>query len=357
MRNIKTDNKNNGFKTLKEIIYNDVDNSSKSEKGRKKLIEILRNVGKGSEESLEEFMPPEPEIPNHTYNNIGINWDEDWDSEDDLQINNPITYDELNMIDWPLHVFDSYSKSVANGARDYDIFTWHKVTRKAIKGYLKIEGELDYYDEDVYLALMKLSSEQQFASKALRLSSWNAILEELKWSRGGKNYWKLEKALTRLTSITLETNIFYMSNLSTYEFRRFHILDRLSLSMESSPRYVEVDWGNTIANNIIGKLNKKKNIRPLNFDIYLQLKSPEAKKLFRVIDKRLFLRDRAELPFNYIAHSVLGISPQRRHEYIKRNICKFMDELVDLGVISAYGIKANEKKDKLMIRFAKLKSV
>lgn len=269
-----------------------------------------------------------------------------WDN-----LESKITYDELNIIDWPLHVFDSDITAQAIKERQYTISTYNKNNRNALQGNLLIEGNLNYYDEDVLLALMKISSRDNFASKTITLTTLNDLLKILKWTRGGKNYIKVMSSLERLASLTIKTDIYYNRIKSTYEQRLYHILERVSDHKTEAPRYVEIVWDSTFYLSLMANKGQAKLIRPLNYETYLSLEDSLTKKLYRIMDKRMFKFDMGLISLPYLCYTILGISITKPLNKIRYILKPALEELLDNTIIKGYDIVQEPKTGKAALRF------
>jgi len=267
------------------------------------------------------------------------------------QAESKTTYDELNIIDWPLHVFDNEIVSKMTKERSYVINTYNKINRNSLQGNLIIEGNLKYYDEDVLLALMKISSRDNFASKIITLTTLNDLLKILKWTRAGKSYAKVMDSLKRLVTLTIETNIYYNRQKETYEERKYHILERISDHKTEAPRYVEIVWDSTFYLSLMSSQGKPKLIRPLDYDTYLSLDDPLSKKLYRIMDKKMYKFDMGLIPLTYLCYTILGVSNTKPLTKLRFMLKPALEELLDSKIIKGYDVIQEHRTGQLALTF------
>ena len=255
------------------------------------------------------------------------------------------TFDELNLIDWPLAIFGNDLDSVSKEGRTYHITSRDKISHRQISGFLRIyfisdesTNSLMSYDEDVLLALMSLAGEKLFGQKVMVLNNKNELLDRLGWSRIGRNYQKLQGSFRRLVGLTIETNLFYNKRYLKFEDRLFHIIDRITLFKDSYK--MEIEWSDTIWDSI-----SFNNFRPLNYSLYLKIKEPGAKKLFRVLDKRFYKRKQVEIPVEYLCINIIGMHHSKSINQMTKLLMKYSAALVDINYLGAFSIRKHDNKN------------
>lgn len=274
-----------------------------------------------------------------------------------------ITYDELNLIEYPLMLFgeNEIEEAKQTRVREYTITAWDKGKSKhLLQGYVKIYGISDNlrnflypYEEEVLLELIKISSETYFKSKVIELENINLLLERMSWKRCGKNYYKLKEAFLHLTGITIDTNLFWNRKVEAYERRIFHIIDRISSDRfghknpnkrNAGKRIVEIEWSETIYNSFIAG-----NIKPLNLTFYKSLESPVAKRLYRVIDRRFYKKATVKIPVAHLGINILGIGPKVLLQQMEEVISKHCEELVAKNYLRSFNFETDDRGRRIFV--------
>jgi hypothetical protein len=273
------------------------------------------------------------------------------------------TFDELNLVDMPLAIFGEDLLFSEQKERTHQIRVRNRINGHPLNGYVKINylkdddiSSLGDYDEDVLLALISLASDKYFASQTMLFKSRNEILDKLQWQRNNFYYKRLDGALKRLAGILIETDIFFNKMIGVYEKRIFHLIDRISSDRKifnnsknvrkQGVYAVEIVWSSTLFVSLTSKY-----LRPLNFSLYLKIKNPASKKLYRVLDKRLYKTTRCKIPLEYLAINILGIHPSRSSKEMSKMIKKYADELIKVGYLKVCIIDMRNSKN--MIYFFK----
>lgn len=261
------------------------------------------------------------------------------------------TIDELNLIDWPLAVFDDVEYEETS-LREYRILLRNRISHRPSIGYLKIwtiddkgSSMLHFYDEDVLLGLLKLYIETYNNSIYMKIHNMTEFCKILGWAKGGYSNNKIIEALKRLTGLMFETDMWWDNKEYRYITRGFHIIDSYNIyKNKKGISSIGIKWSDTIFLSIKGK-----NVRPLNYDIYLSIKQPGARKLYRILDKRLYIKTKGQIPFEYLARNMLGIPQTKSRNYCEKIIKKYADELLNIGYLFRY--KIEDYKDKYVFMF------
>lgn len=262
------------------------------------------------------------------------------------------SYDELNLVDWPLLLAsnDEIEKYEESSLRQYTMVMKARNSRAIRKGYLKIytssilgSSFLKPHDEDVLYALIGLAAKTFFQSRKMRFTNANEILMALGWSRGGKNYTKLQGSITRIAGITLETDLFYEKERNLYETRVFHLIDRVSMNQhfledgkERKKNAVEIEWSETFHKSLHSGY-----VRPFDYAFWSKLPSAGTKRLFRILDKRLYNKSTAEIPLSHLGLNMMGYHPSNSLRFIEGEVQKFAKKLVDLEFIESFAFDSN----------------
>jgi hypothetical protein len=202
-------------------------------------------------------------------------------------------------------------------------------------------------DEDIILVLLELTKEQGFKSRTIEFSRYE-IVRRLKgslWSPSGEDYRRIQSALDRLVGVTIYADRWYDLSKRSFGAIRFHILEKVVLHdeapgrkrlMQPPFRLSSITWDESIFRSF-----QNGYIKNLDLDRYFALKSPIARRLYRLLDKRFYDgKPQFEISLRLLAYENLGLS--RNYEYdshIKAKMKKAHDELVANGCISGYDFR------------------
>lgn len=266
-----------------------------------------------------------------------------------MLISPAVAFDEINLIDYPLSIFGKYlERPIDKAPRITNISIYNKNLKKPINGYVKVNFLNDSHtqyllpqDEDVILALSELTVKSPLDSPEIEFPSLSYIFNALGWKRYGDNYTRILESFKRLRGITIETDVYYDKKSKTYGYQLFGILSAVYVAKIAID---EVDVGSIKrANNvrviwdpIIWKSFKDGNYKYINMNIYRALDTPGARKLYRILDKRFYMKTAVKLPIDYLGEKILSLDNKRGTYYYKRFISKYADELVRVNYISQY---------------------
>lgn len=142
-------------------------------------------------------------------------------------------------------------------------------------------------DQDVFVAVMELVARRGGLPENGEIEfSLNELLRILRKSRGGKSYGALKESLLRIAFTGIEShNSFYSASMKSYIEDTFRIWDVRFADYEStgggsSSRHT-LKFHDVFVNNYFAHYLKN-----LDTDLYWSLKSPIAKRLYRLIDQK-----------------------------------------------------------------------
>lgn len=142
-------------------------------------------------------------------------------------------------------------------------------------------------DQDVFVAVMELVARRGGLPESGEIEfSLNELLRTLRKSRGGKSYEALKESLLRIAFTGIESqNSFYSAAMKSYIEDTFRIWDVRFADYEavgggSSSRHT-LKFHDVFVNNYFAHYLKN-----LDTDLYWSLKSPIAKRLYRLIDQK-----------------------------------------------------------------------
>ncbi|WP_425395421.1 replication initiator protein A [Aeoliella sp.] len=243
--------------------------------------------------------------------------------------------DELNLAEFPLAaICNRYldgTKTVV-----FEDTVWDDEKRKRLPRKLTISGSDRFglptaKDDDVLLACVQLSSLGNFTQREVHFSRYE-LLKLLRWPDETRYYRRLATSLRRWKGLTVYSDrAFYDKARRSWVNRDFGIFDNLYIYErdEVDKREASADsW--LVWNEVVFGSFSAGYLKKLDWDLYLRLKDPVAKRLYRFLDKRFYHSDRLVLDLNELAFNKVRVSPNYNTAQAKRALMKGIRELEHL---------------------------
>lgn len=207
-----------------------------------------------------------------------------------------------------------------------------KRRRTYVPRELSISGSDKYglptaQDDDVLLACFQLTKLQGFRSRELIFSRYE-VLKLLNWTLESHYYRRVKTSLRRWKGVTVYSDRnFWDGAAGGFVDRDFGIIDELRLlereREEPSKRRSSLVWS-----EFIWQSCQAGYIKDLDWQFYLGLESPVAKRLYRFLDKR-FWRDQSRFLFDLreLAFRHVGMSAKQDNYDLIRELGKGIAEL------------------------------
>ena len=241
-------------------------------------------------------------------------------------------FDELNLAEFPMASISSRfldsTKTIV-----FDDEVWDRDKKKRVPRNLTLSGSDRYglptaKDDDVLLACIQLSSFSDFKLRDVSFSRYE-LLKLLRLPDSTKNYRRISDSLRRWTGLTVYSNrAFYDKQRNSWVNKDFGIFDNLFIyereSEEGSlaPASSWFRWNETIFESFQAGYLKR-----IDWDLYLRLKSPVAKRLYRFLDKRFYHGGKVEIDLHELAIRKVRLSPNGTASQLKRELSKGISEL------------------------------
>ena len=259
--------------------------------------------------------------------------------------------EELNLVEFPLVLLAKSSpgqKTMVSQDVIFDKSQGAHVNRKCtVTGSYKW-GLPNYYDMDVLLALMKLTNEQhRFRERTVNFSLYG-LRKQLKLADDGRVNQRLKDGLLRLLSCTVEYENSWRSNGRWTSVEAFHLLDNLRLTNTRDGFDPGVEqhfkWNDVVVESI-----QASNSKGLDFDFYISLKIPTAKRLYRFLDKRWYHRKSWPFEVEPFCVNKLGMKSGQPTWRYRDKLKPGIAELVGRGWIADLGSETFTKEGKISI--------
>jgi len=197
-------------------------------------------------------------------------------------------------------------------------------------------------DEQVYIALMELTREQNYANRIIHLTRYD-LIHRLGWPDKGGSYQRLKAALDRLLGATITAQqAFWDKSRQSYVDVGFHIIDDYALYSEPRGRkpsgtrrplpHSYVAW-----NEVIFASFQAGNIKQLDTGFYFGLRSAVSRRLFRYLDKkRLDGKPAFRIDLRKLGFEKLGMSRNYYPSHIKQELDRAHQELIAHGFLKGF---------------------
>lgn len=243
--------------------------------------------------------------------------------------------DELNLAEFPLSAicdrFLDGSKTVV-----FEDTVWDDEKRKRLPRKLTISGSDRFglptaKDDDVLLACIQLSSLGEFQQREVHFSRYE-LLKLLRWPDETRYYRRLAMSLRRWKGLTVYSDrAFYDKARRSWVNKDFGVFDNLYVYErdEEDGRAARADsW--FVWNEVVYGSFQAGYLKKLDWDLYLRLKDPVAKRLYRFLDKRFYHSDRLVIDLDELAFRKVRVSGNYNTAQVKRALMKGIRELEHL---------------------------
>ncbi len=257
--------------------------------------------------------------------------------EDSMAPRNNDGRDELNLAEFPLcalaHRLRPNQKTLHFEDRLFDKQRGEMITRQ-----LTITGSDAYglptaLDNKVLLGLIQLTRLRDFSDRKVPFTR-HQLLRVLGWRNDSKSYARLEASLNRWTGVTLYyRNAWWNLARKCWVNEKFHILDNVWLCHRDAPppdTGLATDGTPVSAfvwNEVLFRSFQAGNLKSLDFDFFRDLRSAVAKRLYRFLDKRFYLRERWEFDLKEFAWEHTGLARGYDTANLKRKLRSGIAEL------------------------------
>lgn len=204
------------------------------------------------------------------------------------------------------------------------------------------DGRPTSIDDDVFVALLKLSADVGFAAKRVDFTRLQ-VCKILGWADKGQNYKKIDDALTRLRGVSIDAkNYWYDNKLKCWRDRDFNIFDVSDVlgrttyqkalkagGKEAARSWIE--WSDTMMESFAAGY-----LRKFDLNEYLSIENPVARKLYRFLGKHFWHRTRCVLELETLMHEKLGYEKGETRLWRLRQ--KLEPAVVELEAKGIYGL-------------------
>jgi hypothetical protein len=219
---------------------------------------------------------------------------------------------------------------------------WDPGQRKEVTRRLTITGSDAYglptaLDDEVILGLVQVTRENGFGSPEVLFSRYR-LIRLLGWRDEGKSYTRLETSLKRWVGVTLYYEKAWWDNQDkAWVDESFHILERLTL-FDRDRRLrrqgmKEPALSSFVWNPVVFRSFEAGYLKKIDMDLFRCLRTPIAKRLYRILDKRFYHRDTWEFDLRELACEHVGMSRNYDNGQLKRKLRGAVESLEQYGFL------------------------
>ena len=252
--------------------------------------------------------------------------------------------DEMNLAEFPLSVISDRTNQDQKTLTFEDTM-WDESRDEMVTRKLTITGSDEYglptsLDDEMVLGLIRLSTFNNFADRKVHFTRYQ-LIDVLGWRKESKSYDRLETSFKRWLGVTLHyENAWRDKREQSWKSEGFHIIDNFALQDGSQGRKKRdgqrsLPLSSFTWNEVMFKSFTDGNLKKLDFDFYRSLDSAIAKRLYRFLDKRFFLKKRWEFDLKEFCWEHIGLSRNYDAANLKRKLLPAIDELVNAKFLVA----------------------
>ena len=239
--------------------------------------------------------------------------------------------DELNLAEFPIALVADYAKAGQLSVKFEDTIT-DRSTGKRVNRSVTVHGTEEWglptaQDDQVMMGLMQICFQTGW-HKRFRFTR-RQLCQLLHWSIGGVSYRRIYTALHRL-STTRYNYRYAWRDRAKAEWVPSHVFSYIqSLKVHEAGRptrsgLCEVIWSDDFYKSLVAG-----NLKSIDFRLFVSLKSPIGKRLYRFLDKRFGAgRSTVSYDLKTLAFEKIGISRSYADAaQVKRLLLPAIDEL------------------------------
>lgn len=190
--------------------------------------------------------------------------------------------------------------------------------------------------ERVLIALFAIGAKENFKNRKMTFTVYR-VLKTMGLTINTRNYREIEKALKRLTAITIFSDQAWFDQKKKQRVassRGFHIIDEYYLhyaeSDEEEGEESFILWSSRVWRSI-----QAGYLKYLDLDFYYSLNTPLARRMYRFLDKIMAYQDTYQIDIFALANK-LGMTVYEYPSHLKRPLKKAATDLVNRGWLANF---------------------
>ena len=252
--------------------------------------------------------------------------------------------DEMNLAEFPITLL---TDRVPKGQKiiEYHDQIFDEKTARAINRKLTISASEGYglptaVDDDVILGLIQITKMiNSFTSRKVEFSRLD-LIHMLGWPDSGFSYKRLATSLKRWLGVSLVyENAWWDKRQQAWTTKGFHIIDNFEVNDSRSGGQGDLFPSNIVWNEVVFESFQAGYLKTIDYDLYMRLEHPTAKRLYRFLSKRMYHRPDWTFDLRDLAFEHIGLS--RNYDgnagKIKEKLQPALDELEAAGFLEPMG--------------------
>jgi hypothetical protein len=268
--------------------------------------------------------------------------------------------DELNLADFPISALPRTQKSTEDGklvdrmeltSTRYDPIGRRRIQQKVTLTSTAYDGLPTPADEHVILALLAVAKHSHnFSSDTVSFSP-TQLFEIMGWAPNGRSYARLKDVLRRLKAL----NIRYENSWWDKEGRAYEqeiatgIISGYVIAQQTSgPRKKDQVMESSVTwTQAFQKSLQMGNLKKLNLEVFFNLSTPTAQRMYRFLDKRFYNSATVTLDLVDFACGHIGLTEVDNVALLKRRLTPAIEELEAIGFLEPMPL--NERFQKVKV--------
>lgn len=191
-------------------------------------------------------------------------------------------------------------------------------------------------DEEVFLGLMHFLHRADFNDRRIHFAQYS-LFQRLGWGDSQRSYDRLQTSLDRLKGATIRSKeAFWDHKGKCFVTKAFNLIDDYALYRRagSAAEGDEPFVSNVCFSEFVFESFRSGFIKTLDLDMYLELSSPIARKLFRLLDKKLYKGPVYDIDLMHLAQRV-ALTDTSFPSQVRQKFEGAHDELIKIGFLKS----------------------
>lgn len=248
------------------------------------------------------------------------------------------TKDEMNFAELPL-ALPCHRAPKGKKAIRVTIAT-RDVQNRPIEREWQVTGDSLYglplaTDEEVFLGLMHFLHRSNFQDRRVHFTQYS-LFQRLGWGDSRRAYDRLQTSLDRLKGATIRSKeAFWDHKGKCYVTKAFSLIDDYALYRRAGPDDGDEPFISSVSfSEFVFESFRAGFLKTLDLDMYLELSSPIARKLFRLLDKKLYKGPIYDIDLMHLAQRV-ALTDLTFPSQVKQKFEGPHQELFDIGFLKS----------------------
>lgn len=188
-------------------------------------------------------------------------------------------------------------------------------------------------DDEVLLGLAYFLRADDFEHRKVHFTQYS-LFRLLGWGDSQRSYQRLEASLRRLAGVRLESReSFWDHKEHCFLTRGFGLIDNYMLYRKDSKRSDQPFLSSVTFNETIFESFRSGFVKTLDLNLFLSLRYPIARKLFRLLDKKLHKSPVYEIDLMRLA-SRIALTDMAYPSFVKKHLAAPHEELIRVGFLN-----------------------